>query len=309
MLKDAGFGAANGTFGELLQGMLPDAQRFLVTFPLDTWSTAVFRPAAKGGGVSVYPPGKAKSRLLATRMLRAYGRDVGGTLELSGGLAEGKGLASSSADLVATARAVADALDVDLDEETTEEFLRGIEPSDGVMYAGIVSYHHREVRLRERLGFLPPLTVIAHDAGGMVDTVRFNRAAPTPDRRTRRTYASLLDGLSAAIRSRDLPAVGRITTLGARLHLGPQPDFRFDRMRKICREVGGLGLVLAHSGTYLGILLGEARDEDPARIERARAWCAELPGTVSVFRSLGADATAPSPALHPACHAGDEHAL
>lgn len=281
-----GFGTANGTFGELLQGMLPDGRRFLVTFPIDAWATATFRLTADAT-VSVRPAGKTKSRLLATRMLRAYGHHDGGVLELTGRIPEGKGLASSSADLVATARAVADALAVPLDEATTERFLRGIEPSDGVMYAGVVSYYHRQVRLRERLGFLPALTVVAHDSGGTVDTVRFNRTAPAPERRTRREYAVLLDALSTAVRARDLATVGQIATRSAELHLGPVPGLRFERMRKICREVGGLGLAVAHSGTYLGILIDERTDPGShhERVERARAQCAELPGAITVFRT------------------------
>ncbi|MGI5341225.1 kinase [Streptomyces sp. CA-181903] len=309
MAEDTGFGAANGTFGELLQGMLPDARHFLVTFPLDLWSTATFR-LTDGDTVTVSPAGKSKSRLLATRMLRAHGHSGGGVLRLDGGPPEGKGLASSSADLVATARAVADALDVPLDEEATETFLRDIEPSDGVMYAGIVSYYHREVRLKERLGTLPPLTIVAHDTGGMVDTVRYNHAARAPGHRARREYATLLGTLSDAVRGGDLAAVGRVATRSAELHLGQDPDLRFTRMRAVCREVGGLGLVIAHSGTYLGILLGEHRDDDPERIERVRARCADLPGAVSVFRSLGADACADSPsAIHHAGPVGGDYAL
>jgi L-threonine kinase len=305
MSPTTGFGTANGTFGELLQGMLPDGRRFLVTLPLDAWAHATFRPTA-AATVSVHPPGKTKAKQLATRMLRAYGHD-GGILELTGRIPEGKGLASSSADLVATARAVADALAVPLDEETTERFLRGIEPSDGVMYAGVVSYYHRQVRLRERLGFLPALTVVAHDSGGTVDTVRFNRTAPAPDRRTRREYAVLLDALSTAVRVRDLDTAGQIATRSAELHLGPVPGLRFERMRKICREVGGLGLAVAHSGTYLGILIDGRTD--PAghreRVERARAQCAELPGAITVFRTCDE----PSSTVRRTGLAGGDYAL
>jgi uncharacterized protein involved in propanediol utilization len=287
-VKEVGFGTSNGTFGELLQGTLPDEQRpFLVTFPIDLLSTAVFRATTATNEVVVTPAHKFKSKLLATRLLRAYGYRGGGTLELKSALPEGKGLASSSADLVATARAVADVLNTTVDACEIEHFLRGIEPSDGVMHAGIVSYYHREARLRHRLGFLPPLTIVAHDAGGAVDTVEFNRSAPLPGSRTCREYLSLLDELATAVRASDLATVGRIATRSAELHVRKFPRPGFEELYAACRELNGLGLVIAHSGTFLGILFRAHPDENPGLAHSVRARCATLPGTFSVYRSLG----------------------
>jgi uncharacterized protein involved in propanediol utilization len=287
-LKEVGLGTSNGTFGELLQGTLPHEERpFLVTFPIDLVSTAVFRATTATNEVVVTPAHKFKSLLLATRLLRAYGYRGGGTLELKSALPEGKGLASSSADLVATARAVADALDVTVGACEIEYFLRGIEPSDGVMHPGIVSYYHREARLRHRLGFLPALTIVAHDAGGTVDTVEFNRSTPLPGSRTRREYLRLLDNLAAAVRTGDLTAVGHIATRSAELHVRRFPRPGFKQLRVACRDLGGLGLVIAHSGTLLGILFRAYPDQNPGLADSVRARCATLPGTISVFRSLG----------------------
>lgn len=294
-MKEVGFGACNGTFGELLQGALPGEERpFLVTFPIDVLSTAAFRVTTATDEVSVGPANKSKSRLLATRLLRAYGYGGGGTLELHSPLPEGKGFASSSADLVATARAVADALDVTLDTDDIECFLRGIEPSDGVMHAGIVSYYHREARLRHRLGFLPPLTIVAHDAGGTVDTVEFNRSALLPTRQARREYLRLLDDLTTAVRSGDLAAVGRVATRSAELHVQRYPRPGFEELRGACRDLGGLGLVIAHSGTVLGILFRADPEENLALADGVRARCATLPGAISVFRSLGKEHSMPT---------------
>jgi L-threonine kinase len=293
-LKEVGFGASNGTFGELLQGMLPGERRpFLVTFPIDLLSTAVFRATTAADEVVVTPAHKFKSKLLATQLLRAYGYRGGGTLELKSALPEGKGLASSSADLVATARAVADALDITMNASEIEYFLRGIEPSDGVMHAGIVSYYHREARLRHRLGFLPPLTIVAHDTGGTVDTVEFNRSIPLPGAWTRREYLHLLNDLATAVRTGDLAAVGRISTRSAELHVRRFPRPGFEQLRAACRDFGGLGLVIAHSGTFLGILF-RAHPDEPGLADRVRAHCSTLPGTISVFRSLGANDFAPT---------------
>ncbi|WP_328419158.1 kinase [Micromonospora sp. NBC_00389] len=283
-----GVGTAFGTFGELLQGVLPDADRdFLVTFPMAQWATATFWPSSELARIRVFPQHKRKSARLAATMMDLFGLPGGGVLELGGGLAEGKGYASSSADLVATARAVGDAFGRTLSERTIESLLRRIEPSDGVMYDGIVAFHHREVRLRERIGVLPPLTVVAHDEGGAVDTIRFNRIPKPFDEADKREYARLLAALTAAVRAGDLPAVGEVTTRSAVLNGKLRPRRHFDVLHRLCREVDGYGLVIAHSGTALGVLLDRDDPERAAKIDHVRAACVALPGTVTVHRSLG----------------------
>ncbi|MFF2378428.1 lyase family protein [Streptomyces xiamenensis] len=295
-----GVGRAPGTFGELLQGALPgDDEDFLVTFPIRNWAMAVFRPDPDRDVVTVDPPHKQKSRHLAADVLKAFGLPPGGVLEVRGALPEGKGLASSSADLVATARAVADAWHLRLDEAAIASLLRDIEPSDGVMYDGIVSFHHRKVLFRDRLGSLPALTIVGHDEGGMVDTVAFNETHQEFSEREKEEYATLLDGLTMAVREGDLPEVGRITTRSAELNERRRPRRGLAEIREICREIGGLGLVVAHSGTMLGVLL----DEDDPELSRKTAWarkaCAELGGEVSVYRSLPSQNAALSPGRRP----------
>ncbi|MET8976754.1 kinase [Streptomyces sp. NPDC004539] len=284
----AGVGVANGTFGELLQGVLPDDDRdFLVTFPITRSSRAEFRPLPALRDVIVQPPHKTKSRRLAEHVLGALGRPGGGLLRITTTLPEGKGLASSSADLVATARAVGETYGIRFTGREIEAFLRDIEPSDGVMYPGIVTFYHREVRLRERLGFLPPLTIVAHDTGGTVDTVLFNRTKRARSTTDKREYARLLRELTAAVRDGDLRTVGAIATRSAQMHAPHAPREHFDDLLDICRDAGGLGLVLAHSGTNLGVLLAGDGAEHIDRVAHVRKACAALTGSVSVYRSLG----------------------
>src|SRR4051794_22862710 len=96
-----GSGWACGTFGELLQGVLPDSGlHFLVTLPITAGSTATFRYDARSARIEVSPENKRKSRRLARLALDALGHPGGGELLLTSDLPEGKGLASSSADLV-----------------------------------------------------------------------------------------------------------------------------------------------------------------------------------------------------------------
>lgn len=282
-----GTGTAPGSFGELVQGVLPgDDLDFLVTLPISQGTRASFRPDPDQIGVTVWPAHKVKARRLAELVLASMRVGCGGTLRIVSELPEGKGFASSSADLVATAHAVADAYGLALTPTAVESFMRGIEPSDGVMYQGSVAYYHRAVRLRRALGFLPPLAILAYDEGGTVDTVQFNRLPKRFDRADKLRYAELLARVSVAIPGGDLATVGAAATESATMNDKLQRRAAFDPVHRVCREVDGFGVVIAHSGTMLGLLLAA---DDPALSDKLRhgsELLGRLPGTVSVHHSL-----------------------
>ncbi|WP_432092058.1 kinase [Streptomyces sp. NRRL F-5630] len=283
-----GTGAAHGTFGELLQGVLPDGTAFLVTLPISLGSRARFRYDPHGP-LHVYPAHKTKSLTLARTMLDTHGDGGGGTLVLDSDLLVGKGLASSSADLVATARGVGAVLGLDTSPAAVEDWLRPVEPTDGVMYPGVVVFEHRAVRLRAELGALSPLTVVAVDEGGHLDTVAHNRRPRHVPPGLRREYARLVDDLADAVRAADLSALGAVTTRSAVLNQRWLPKRNLDAMTGIAQRVGALGVVCTHSGTMLGLLLDTTADGHQERLEAARAACSALPGTLSVYRSAATD--------------------
>ncbi|MFG3257150.1 kinase [Streptomyces sp. NPDC048172] len=298
--QQAGVGTAFGTFGELLQGVLPEEDGdFLVTLPVARWTRAVFRPYAGAGPgeLTVRQPGKRKALRLARMIAEEAPRPVGGELSVSSVIPEGKGLASSSADLVATARAVARALGTEMPAARIERLLARIEPTDGVLYPGIVAFHHRAVRLRGTLGSLPAMAVVGIDEGGSVDTVDFNRVPKPFTTADRHRYARLLDRLARAVRTHDLAEVGRVATRSALMNQALRHKWSLDPLRDICRDVGGLGVTVGHSGTALGVLLDTA---DPAYTRRATAAaqaCTELAGNVAVYRTLSFP-NAPRRAVH-----------
>lgn len=282
-----GVGTAFGTFGELLQGALPEeGGDFLVTLPVARWSMATFRQDPEAGGIAVRPSHKKKALQLTRMIAEEVPGSVGGILTLSSVIPEGKGLASSSADLVATARAVSNALNTPMPPARIESLLARIEPTDGVLYPAIVAFHHRAVRLRAILGSLPTMTVVGVDEGGAVDTVDVNRTPKVFSTAETCEYARLLDRLADAIPRHDLEEVGRVATRSALMNQSLRHKRSLEPMLEICRDVGGLGVAIGHSGTTLGILL-DARDPSCTRRATAAARaCADLAGNVAVYRTL-----------------------
>ena len=281
-----GHGRCCGSFGELLQGALPGEDLdFLVTLPIRRWSHATFRASPESGEVCVIPPEKTKAREVARRTLAMCGLPPGGLLTVTSQLPEGKGLASSTADMVAAVRAVCAAHGWAARPPAIERLLRGIEPSDGVMYAGVVAYHHRQVRLRRRLGPLPDLAILAVDEGGAVDTLAFNRLPRRFAAEDKEEYAALLSRMEQALATRDVAEVGRISTRSAQLHQRRLPKRRLDDVLAVSEEVGGLGVGVTHSGTCLGILVDRADAHHWRRVERGRWLLGELGYPTAVFSS------------------------
>ncbi|MFB8003312.1 hypothetical protein [Nocardia sp. NPDC056000] len=253
-----GVGSAFGSCGELLQGVTAtDNRDFLVTLPIRQGSVAVFEPLAAQANIETIPPHKTKSRTLAELMLERSGSRCGGRLTIVSELAEGKGLASSTADLVATARAIADAAGRRIGAADIEDLLRSIEPSDGVMYPGAVAFYHREVRLLTRLPQLPPLTVVLADEGGQLDTIEFNRHAKPFTSADKREYSRLLTALAEAVARRDHRGIGEVATRSALMNSVLRERPHLDMARTAARRMGALGVVIAHSGTTTGILLAD----------------------------------------------------
>ncbi|MBI3688106.1 MAG: kinase [Actinobacteria bacterium] len=285
-----GVSACFGTFGELVQGVLPGAGGdFLVTLPIARWTVATFQLDPGAGGVQVHPRHKVKAQRITEMLLELLGGPAGGVLTIESSLPEGKGLASSSADLVAAARAVGNALGADLPPDRIEHLLRQIEPTDGVLYPGIVAFDHRAVRLRTHLGSLPTMTIIGLDEGGMVDTIAFNQLDRPFSAADRREYRVLLERMADAVARRDLATAGAIATRSAELNQTLSPKRTLAAVLDICRDIGALGVVATHSGTMLGLLLDVHDPDYLAKVAAGIHGCARLSDDVALYRSLTFD--------------------
>jgi L-threonine kinase len=236
--------------------VLPIERReFLVTLPITEGSTAEFTAVHGLKGVRVCPPHKAKARRLAEKLIRIYNLEAGGELHIESELPEGKGFASSSADMVATARAIQSTFGIQLPPHCLARIMSTIEPSDGVMYEGIVSFHQREGVVHNRLGALPSLTIVALDEGGWVETTELCRDRGFHSASRLAEHERLLLDLVNAVKRRHLPSVGAVATRSAVLNQDVLPKEHLELLLDLRARYDALGVVATHSGTCLGLLV------------------------------------------------------
>lgn len=282
----AGIGYSFGTFGELLQGVLPDNNiDFLVSFPITKYSYATFYPDSRLLSVKMIPSFKTKSLTLAERILAYYNLPSGGILKIDSHLPIGKGLASSSADLVACARAIDHAYDLKMTETDIQRFMMDIEPSDGVMHDGVVSFYHKKVQLKEFIGQIPQMTVVSIDEGGIIETLKFNRILKPFTEEDKIEYHYLLEHLTIAIREKNYEQVGQISTRSAEMNQKLLPKHTLKHIQEICKVVGGLGIIVAHSGTCIGILLSPLYENYNAKLQQSITLMSSLGMEVNVYHS------------------------
>ncbi|OBP80083.1 hypothetical protein [Mesorhizobium loti] len=278
-----------GTFGELLQGQLPVGSvrdpHFLVTMPIALFARAHFMPIAGTRSVTVYPPHKVKAKRLAENLVIALGSS-GGILLLQSELPEGKGLASSSADLVAAARSIACSFKHKVRTSLIEKLMAEIEPSDGVMYPGVVAYQQRACSLISFLGQMPPLAIVGIDEGGTVETVDYDQRRGEISASHRAEYRQLLDNARIAIPRGDTATIGRIATASALLHQERAPKEHLNTMLKASEASDALGVIVAHSGTMIGILLDRMAADFPRKLRSVLAHVSPFDNSPKIYLTM-----------------------
>jgi uncharacterized protein involved in propanediol utilization len=291
----SGYASCHGSFGELLQGALPPYGAFLVTLPIELRARARFVLRDYSNGLRVDPESSWKSLRFAEALLRRYELPLRGELTLESEIPRGKGLASSTADLVATYRAIASFHRLPQDIEVLEALLREIEPSDGVMHESVVAYRHREARLLERFGPVPPLVLVCVDEGGEVATLEHNQREPDYSRGELDEFAELLARLRNAFRDGDLAGVGAVATRSAQINQRLLPKRLLGTMIGVAAAVDALGVVATHSGTCLAILIDTLRADRDDCVHAAGDQLSALglqPTTLSTLHSSALPETA-----------------
>ena len=158
-----------GSCGEFVQGFY-HGEPILITCPIKKFSAVEVSDeffCLEGLG--------EKSLLMLEKVLDFLKLERNFGVKLTSELPKSKGMASSSADLAAVAKAVAKFFKTDLSAEKISEFAAEIEPTDGIFFEGIVAINPVTGKFIKKILLPDKLLVAIFDFGGEVDTVNFNR--------------------------------------------------------------------------------------------------------------------------------------
>lgn len=241
-----------GSCGELIQGTI-SGKDLLVTCPINIYSK-VFLSKSK---CSFFDNINEKALLAITRTLEYLKiDDTNYKINLESDLLQGKGMASSSADISSVVKAVGLINGVNLTAEEIAEIAIKIEPTDGVFFDGIVAFDHRKGEKLKFIGKALPISIGIFDFGGSVDTINFNKRIDleilnsNKEKYVKEAYSKLLQGF----KTKDLRMIGEATTISALANQEILYKENLEKIIDIVKKNEGLGVNIAHSGTLVGVL-------------------------------------------------------
>ncbi|MFI5669447.1 GHMP kinase [Streptomyces sp. NPDC051704] len=272
-MMPTGTGHAPCHHGEILQGVFLDTDgrrcAGLVTLPMTgPGSRAEFvrRPGTAPGALTAVPADRTKAvRAAALAVVECAQRTgqppCGGELRLTGDIPVGLGMGSSTSDVIATVRAVADSYGMRPTPETVARLaVRAEQACDPLMLDGRpVLFAQREGRVLETLGpALPPLVVVGCALGGGAPVDTLSLPVREPDEADVRGWERLRTLLRRAVATADARLLGEVATASARRgqHVLRHPEF--EALTAIHRRVGAVGVQIAHSGAVAGVLFDPA---------------------------------------------------
>jgi L-threonine kinase len=277
-LQAVGMGSCPLVLGECVQGRLAMGPHFLITSPIGLFSWAEFAPSLNGGPLLVDPPERTKALRAVSRYLSEQDLPANGVLRVSTPIDPGQGFGTSTADIAASLRAAASAWRRVIGPGDIARIAVAIEPTDGSMYRGCVAFAHRDGVPLESLGQLPRFEALVACTGGVVDTVEFDRR-----RKDFRYPAHEEAELTAAWnmirhanRLGDVALMARASTISAKVNEQLLRKPYFAEMVRFAECAGVDGIMAAHSGTALALILDPMRPGFHDRLREARAFLDDL---------------------------------
>ncbi|MDH6234880.1 uncharacterized protein involved in propanediol utilization [Mesorhizobium soli] len=278
-------GQAHAHHGELLQGAFEDDQgrlhRGLVTLPLDSLRSTAIIKLKKDNLLSVKPRTRMKALRAAQLALEHFGHPTfGGRLSIESDIPVGHGYGSSTADVVASIRAVAAALGTKLLPSTISRLAVAAETaSDAIAFeAEALLFAQREGVVLEHFGgALPPFVLVGFKAN---DTSGINTIELAPARYSGQEiqlFRVLRGMIARAVQYQDPRLLGRAATLSAHISQRHLPKPFFDFVIGLAHHHQAFGIQVAHSGSLFGLML------DP----RSVSLRADIHAIVAALKSAG----------------------
>lgn len=274
------FASLRGTVGEWVQGwILPDGEA-LVSLTVE-WKGRV--EAFDGRGNKGLAP-KAHRALQLAR--DSFGLGDGVSVEVDNPLRPALGLGTSTMDVGGVLASCAALKGIGLQEEDLFRMCCSVEPSDGTMFRGLALVDHLRGRLIERLPDPPEMWLSVLMPYRTLDTDSYRRdrgllkAVRERAQRHQKAYALLRDGLVEG----NYRKVAAAATMSAIIQQAIMPREEWPLLLGACRELRGIGLAVAHSGTASAVIFRDVQGAQACRDFIARRW--DL-GEVRVVRVCG----------------------
>lgn len=260
-----------GSCGEFIQGFI-DGTSFMVTCPINRFSYALSGFTGEGDKLP------EKSEQAVERTLDYLGENIKSVpIRLKSSILRGKGMASSTADISAVCQATALCVGKKLSEREIAKIALSIEPSDATFFKGIVQFDYRCGKIIREMGQCPDMQILVYDCGGEIDTMLFNSRDDllSLQQSNEMEIKKAVQLFEKGLREKSLSDIGNAATISAFANQKILFKEGLDSFYKYGVKLGGEGVICAHSGTVLGLILNPSLNSDAVRRGMDK-YCCEM---------------------------------
>lgn len=248
-----------GSCGELIQGWILGSEK-LVSCPIDWYSTVEVCDGIP----------RADERPLTRAMVEAllvhfgFPQALSPTLriEVDSTLPIAKGMASSTADIAATAVAAAHHLGHSLDETTLAALCVALEPTDSTLFRQLTLFDHHHAGTQIACASAPHFDLLVLESPVLLRTADYHRL---PREAALKAHAGELqqawEKVQTACTRQDACLLGEAATLSAIASQALLPKPGFAALMALVESCDLYGLNVAHSGSVVGLMLDPRRHD------------------------------------------------
>ncbi|WP_025436518.1 GHMP family kinase ATP-binding protein [Peptoclostridium acidaminophilum] len=248
--------------GELLQGYIEGGEK-LISLPIDLYTRVTLTEATSPIRESRLCKSYAAVEATLEHLGYRAGDADGLTLTVESQVPRGKGMASSTADIAASAVAAAAYAGRSLSEMELAAICASIEPTDSTIFRRVTLFDHVKGRAARSYGEFPGCNVMVLEGRGCIDTLEFHKLKSREliaqgEREMKKALLLFEEGMASG----DLGKIGQSATISAieREKVLKKPGLEW--IIETALKLGAYGVNAAHSGSVLGILCGSGFDSE-----------------------------------------------
>jgi len=284
-------GTAAGTCGELVQGFTAEGEPFHVTCPISKSATVTVTvrsaPEFSISQIDLKLSKLGQSLRATAELLELEPLEI--RVEHWSDLDIGKGMGSSTADIVAAARALAGVTDRPLSSSDLGKIATSIESSDGSMYPGIVAFNQKNAHVLEEYAWWPQFVICMVTPPQVFNT---ESAVFTGKDKFGQEFDKILDSLHKASQAHNSQAFADAASASAKLNQRFVPNPYYALLEDRIEDFGAAGINVGHTGTVLGLLFDA---EDGKSMKSAASAAVELQRVLPASAKIEITLTPASP--------------
>ncbi len=256
--------------GELIQGWILGSEK-LISCPIDWFSTV---EVCEGKPESNERP---RMRQMVNQVLQHYElpSELSQTLRIrfDSDIPVAKGMASSTADIAATAVATARHLKKRLTESELAKLCVAIEPTDSTIFTDLTLFDHNQGDIVQSHRWLPDIDILILESPERLDTTDYHKL----DRKQKLLDSSpslqtAWEQFQGSAHKKSRRELGKAVTLSAQASQNILPKPAFQDLYGLIEKHALFGLNVAHSGTVVGLMLDRYKhDIDKVRHDIAHS--------------------------------------